>query len=287
MSGGMIESVSDTAFWIAHYRALETKRPDALFHDPLAARLAGERGQDIARAMPMPFMTAWVVVIRTCIIDDFIRLALAQGVDTVLNLGAGLDTRPYRMDLPESLLWIEADYPEVIDFKTERLSGETPRCRLERMKLDLTDLPQRRQLFESVGSRANRTLVLTEGVIPYFTVEEVSSLADNLKTLGHVFYWIVDYLSPAAVEFRQRHSMGHQNAPFKFKPKDWFGFFQEHGWRPREIRYFEEEANRLKRPIRLPLRLTLIFRLRLLLSSKERREAFKKLAGYVLLEPSA
>jgi O-methyltransferase involved in polyketide biosynthesis len=41
----LIENVSDTAFWIAHYRALETQRADALFHDLLAGLLAGERGK--------------------------------------------------------------------------------------------------------------------------------------------------------------------------------------------------------------------------------------------------
>ena len=81
---------------------------DALFRDPLAGVLAGDHGRLIAGTMPQPAMTTWAVVIRTCIIDDFIREAIAQGADTILNLGAGLDTRPYRMELPASLAWIEA-----------------------------------------------------------------------------------------------------------------------------------------------------------------------------------
>jgi O-methyltransferase involved in polyketide biosynthesis len=40
MADTLIENVSDTAFWIAHCRALESERPDALFHDPLAGLLA-------------------------------------------------------------------------------------------------------------------------------------------------------------------------------------------------------------------------------------------------------
>jgi O-methyltransferase involved in polyketide biosynthesis len=39
-----IASISDTARWVAIYRAMEFERPDALFHDPYARRLAGERG---------------------------------------------------------------------------------------------------------------------------------------------------------------------------------------------------------------------------------------------------
>lgn len=122
MADTLIENVSDTAFWIAHYRAVESARPDALFRDPLAALLAGEQGKKIARTMPMSFMTEWVVAIRTHIIDDYIRTAIAEGIDTVVNLGAGLDTRPYRMDLPEALQWIEVDYPRMIEFKERRLA---------------------------------------------------------------------------------------------------------------------------------------------------------------------
>ena len=88
--------------------------------------------------MPKAFMGAWSVVIRTVIIDNLINQALAEGVDTILNLGAGLDTRPYRMALPKTLRWVEVDYPHVIALKEERLAGEEPYCRLKRIKLDLT-----------------------------------------------------------------------------------------------------------------------------------------------------
>ena len=103
MTESPIRDVSDTAFWIAHHRAEESDRPDALFHDPLARRLAGERGQVIGRDLPAQRFVAWNVSVRTCIIDDFIREAIAQGVDMVLNLGAGLDARPWRMELPPTL----------------------------------------------------------------------------------------------------------------------------------------------------------------------------------------
>lgn len=288
MMEAVIENVSDTAFWIAHYRALETKRPDALFRDPLASVLAGDQGKKIARAMPAPFMTGWVVVIRTCIIDDYIRLALNQGVDAVLNLGAGLDTRPYRMDLPQSLLWFEADYPHVIEFKAKRLAGENPRCRLERVKLDLANGAERRQFLEAMNARATKILVLTEGVISYLSVEDVGSLADDLKAIGQVRYWITDYFSPQVVRFRRRWTRMQKrmrNAPFKFTPKDWFGFFQGHGWYLKKIRYLAEEGDRLGRPIQLPPLWRIIFKARAVLASKERGAAFRKFSGYVLLAP--
>ena len=95
-----INDVSDTAFWIAYHRALESARPDALFRDPFANRLAGERGRRISENMPSSRIVAWTVALRTRIIDDYIASALRSGIDTVLCLGAGLDARPYRMPLP-------------------------------------------------------------------------------------------------------------------------------------------------------------------------------------------
>jgi len=231
-------------------------------------------------------MTSWFIVIRTCIIDDYIRFAIAHGADTVLNLGAGLDTRPYRMDLPKSLVWVEADYPDVIEFKEERLLGEKPGCRLERVKLDLANLPERRQIFANINARAEKMFVLTEGVIPYLSVEDVASLADDLKTLDRACCWVVDYFSPRVLKYRHRMERKEmKNAPFKFKPEDWFGFFREHGWHCQEIRYLAEEADRLHRPIQLPLYAKVILGIRGLFASKDVRAAYKKFAGYAMLEP--
>lgn len=286
MAETLITDVLDTAFWIAHYRAAETKRADALFRDPLAGVLAGERGEKIARSMPMSFGTAWTVVLRTCIIDEFIRWAIAEGIDTVLNLGAGLDTRPYRMDLPESLLWIEADYARMIGYKEERLAHERPRCRLERVKVDLSDVGERRKMLAIVDARARKMAVLTEGVIPYLSEQEVASLADDLRALAHVSYWIAEYHAPETMKYLNRGRMARQmqNARFKFAPRDWFAFFREHGWRSKEIRYLMEEGARHKRGPEAPPLMRIVFAIRFLLSSPAQRKAWRKSSAYVLLE---
>jgi methyltransferase (TIGR00027 family) len=286
MSAPLIENVSDTAFWVAHHRAIEGERADALFRDPLAGVLAGDHGRLIAEAMPQPAMTTWAVVIRTCIIDDFIREAIAQGADTILNLGAGLDTRPYRMQLPASLTWIEADYPDMIAFKESRLAGETPHCELARVKLDLADASTRRQMLAGVNARARKMLVLTEGVIPYLSVEDVGSLADDLHSLDHVRWWVVDYISPQVVKYRRRQMAKRmQNAPFKFEPDDWTGFFENHGWLCKEIRYLAEETERLGRRLPLSLLAKSIMSIRQVFLQPERRESLRKFVGYALLEP--
>lgn len=282
-----IQDVSDTAFWVAHCRALESERPDALFRDPFAARLAGERGRKITQAMAVSRLVAWTMAIRTCIIDDILQAAIGRGVDTILNLGAGLDARPYRMQLPAALQWIEADYPRVVEYKEKALEGEVPRCRLERVKIDLADAKERRSLFGRVSAGAKQIFVLTEGVVPYLSLEETAGLAADLRALDRARYWLVDYFSPSAMKYRERRGMARQmqNAPFRFDPADWFGFFEEHGWRFREARYLAEEAERLGRPIPLPRLVKIATMLSAPFLPKERRAALKRFAGYVLLEP--
>lgn len=282
----LIGDVSDTAFWVAHYRGLEGERRDALFRDPLAARLAGERGRKIAHEIPGGSFTSWVVVIRTCMIDDFIRFAVADGVDTVLNLGAGLDTRPYRMELPASLTWIEADYAHVIAFKEERLAAERPRCTLIREKCDLADKAERERLLADAHARAGKMLVLTEGVVLYLSEAAAGELADDLRRLDRAAYWIVDYISELGAMHRPRAMKKRlANAPLQFQPADWFGFFEAHGWRCKEMRYFSEEAERLKRMPQLGLWARLRWIVRALFASKEQRAQLRKLAGYALMEP--
>jgi methyltransferase (TIGR00027 family) len=284
-----IRHVSDTAFMIAQHRALESARPDALFSDPLAARLAGSRGAEIVKKMKAGRMTGWTVAIRTRVIDAYITEAIARGVDTVVNLGAGLDTRPYRLPLPPTLTWIEVDYPDVIAFKEAQLQGQSPRCRLERVGLDLAHLPERQKLLSRIDAGARRIQVLTEGVVPYLDVEAAGSLADDLRALRHVESWIVDYIAPEVHAYRKRAGTDQQmrEAPFKFLPSDWGGFFAAHGWKIREARYLPIEGRQLGRPVPLPLPIRAVMKILGPFTPTARRQRFARFAGYMLMEPIA
>src|SRR5439155_18020971 len=99
----LVRNISDTALLAAIYRARETERPDPVFRDPFARRLAGERGDQIAKSMPFSERATWAWITRTYAYDEFIKQQVREGVDMVVNLAAGLDARPYRMDLPASL----------------------------------------------------------------------------------------------------------------------------------------------------------------------------------------
>jgi methyltransferase (TIGR00027 family) len=282
---GTINDVSDTAVWVAHFRALESDRPDALFKDPYAKALVGDRGSRIARNMGgMSKYTGWTLSIRTWVIDQFLQGAVKNGVDAVLNLGAGLDARPYRLDLPSSLNWVEVDYPHMIRHKEKILSAETPRCRLERVALDLGDREKRRLLFTRLSSQSKKILVLTEGVIPYLTEGQVAELAEDLKAFNEFQLWIVDYFAPQMYRYFQSRKRMKQlrNAPFRFFPPDWLGFFKTHGWKAKDIRYLAEESLKLGRAIPGPWWFFLVRPF----ISKKNQQVFLKMTGYILLERS-
>ena len=102
-------------------------------------------------------------------------------------------------------------------------------------------------------ARPPRSWCSPRASLPYLTETDVAELADDLKAAEKIRYWIVDYYSPEAIRYGEKmRARFMRNAPFRFTPQDWFGFFASHGWRPREVRYLFDEARRLGRPIPLP-----------------------------------
>jgi len=279
-----ITSVSDTARWVAMYRAMESERADALFRDPFARRLAGPAGEQILASMPQGRRWAWPMIVRTAVMDEIVmRLVKEQGVDTVLNLAAGLDARPYRLDLPSQLHWIDVDLEGILSYKEAALAGETPRCRVEFVRADMTDQAARRALFQRVGAGAKRGLVISEGLLVYLTPEDVTSLAQDLSAQPAFRWWLIDLGSPALLQFLSR-TWGNQlrsgNAPMRFAPEEGTAFFAPSGWREAEYRAILDEAVRLKRAPKMAW----LWRFLGLFASKQRREQFKRFSGIVLLE---
>ncbi len=279
----MIEHISDTAAWVAMYRALESERPDAIFNDPWARRLAGERGESIVETMPKARTWGWPMVVRTAIIDEMTEhLVWEERADLVINLAAGLDARPYRLRLPAELSWVEVDFPDVVAYKEGFLGGETPRCQLERVPLDLADREARRALLERLATGKRRALVISEGLLVYLEREAVEAFAADLRALPAVEWWMTDLASPEAMVWMQR-SWGKQvaagGAPFRFAPAEGTAFFAPLGWREETYRSMGEEAERLGRtPWWWP-----IGRFLGRLQSAKKREAMRRMSGVVLL----
>jgi methyltransferase (TIGR00027 family) len=257
----LIRDVSDTARWVAVFRARETSRPDAVFRDPHAARLAGERGAQIAAKMTFHDRHAWSFVTRTWLVDRLLMDSIRAGADTVVNLAAGLDTRPYRLDVPSHLHWIEVDFPRLLAYKSEVLRDERPRCALERVPLDLSDVTARRALFSRVGANRRSVVVVTEGLLIYLARDAVASLATDLSSQPAFHSWILDVASPPLLRMVQKHSspLADAKTPLQFAPEEGPAFFESHGWRVDRVESTLKAAARIRRLPSLMMRIVAAF----------------------------
>ncbi|NET31674.1 MAG: SAM-dependent methyltransferase [Cyanothece sp. SIO1E1] len=277
-----VQNVSDTAFLTALYRALESDRPDALFHDPYARKLAGVRGEQVFRQMPYPEKLAPGAIVRTCVLDELILRSVEQnGVEAVLNLGAGLDTRAYRLPLPKSLLWVEADMLNIIDYKTRILADHQPICTLQSVALDVTNAAARQDVLQHIGTHATQILVVTEGLIVYMQSEQVITLARDLWVQPQVVGWLTDLVSPLWLKVMGKvvntSEQATHTAQFQFAPEDGGNFFRELGWDTVEFRSVLEDGQQLQR-LELPEPLLALW------SSPEHREVLRQMCSVVLMQ---
>jgi methyltransferase (TIGR00027 family) len=279
-----ISHVSDTAHWVAVYRAMESERPDALFRDPYARRLAGRRGEAIVQAMPRGRQWDWPMIVRTAVMDEIVVRAIARdGVRTVVNLAAGLDARAYRLELPRSLRWIDVDLPAIQGYKRETLAGETPRCALEWVPADLADAGQRRDVLQRVAAGPAPALAITEGLLIYLEAEQVSALARDLHGCAPLAWWLTDIAGPRLLKLMERtwgRSVAAGGAPFRFAPEESTAFFGPAGWREVEFRSMWEESLRRKRSMPLAGFWNLVGKL----YPKKTRAEMRRMSGIALLE---
>jgi methyltransferase (TIGR00027 family) len=271
----MIKSISDTARWVALYRARESEREDALFHDPFARRLAGPEGEALVRRLETEMQGDWPVIVRTAVMDEIVLRLVASGVRRVLNLAAGLDTRPWRLPLPSDVRWIDADLPGILDHKLRVLTGEPLRCYYKPARVDLADAGQRGEFLGQLGAGTGETLVITEGLLGYLDSDLVATLARELHSMHGCRWWLTDLASPdllsmAAKQRLRRDSVN--DTMLRFAPDAASAWFAGHGWNEAEFHSTVHEGILLERtpdldefwehlpPARTPSRMERIWR---------------------------
>ncbi|MBT8162839.1 MULTISPECIES: SAM-dependent methyltransferase [Arthrobacter] len=171
-------STINTGRWIAAARALETARPDRLFNDPWAGLLAGESGKAALDAADYnPFLP-----VRTRYFDDRITAATRKDCQIVL-LGAGMDTRAFRLPLSASCTVFEIDYAEALTQKEALLRAELPVCERRCVPADLSG-PWTQALLKAGFDRRKPTIWVAEGLFFYLTGSVVESLLRDTASLS-------------------------------------------------------------------------------------------------------
>ena len=232
-----IAHVSDTALMTAACRAMETVDPLGLIRDPFAESLAGERGMAIANNLPGLERMRFGVCLRSRFLDELLLDTItAHGIATVLSVGAGLDTRPWRLDLPAQLRWIEVDFPDMLDYKDAIMAAAAPRCRRERLSADVNEASGRESVF-AVAAGDGPSLMITEGLLMYLPGATIEALAATASAS----HWVLDAASPemsSKVRMDQYESIQNVRAADCLDGLQILNALDRHGWKGlRSFRY--------------------------------------------------
>jgi methyltransferase (TIGR00027 family) len=116
-------------------RAVESRRADRLFEDPLAAALAGEEGFSPMEQWRLPGTPVQnpTIAPRTLFYDDVVAKAIGDGISQVVMLATGMDTRTFRLPLPAEVIVFGLGLPELLDQKQAILEQEHAEARCHRI----------------------------------------------------------------------------------------------------------------------------------------------------------
>jgi methyltransferase (TIGR00027 family) len=245
------EAVAATGLLVAAMRAEETARPDRLFTDPFAERLAGDEGRQLlAEAVAATGDSSAQIIIRTRYWDEALLRVNADGVAQVVLLAAGMDARSYRLPWRAGTAVYEVDQPSVIALKDERLAGAQPRCEHVAVGIDLTD--DWPEVLQSSGFDSSaRSVWLVEGLLQYLDESAVQSLftrVDALSASGSVLLYEsvgktlleAPFLKPT-LEFMEK-----LGAPWVFGTDSPADLVESRGWTA-EVTDVAEPGNRWNR----------------------------------------
>ncbi|WP_329343939.1 SAM-dependent methyltransferase [Streptomyces sp. NBC_00663] len=253
-----------TAVGVARVRALESEREDALFRDPLARAFAAAAG--LWPSSPSPgdeaarrrrLAVSFSIVIRTRFLDDLLWQAAASGVRQVVLLGAGMDSRAFRMEWPAGTRLFEVDTAAPLDFKASVLRQERAVARCERIPVavDLReDWPG--ALAAAGHDPAAPTVWIAEGLLIYLPQDAVDLLLARVGARSAVGSWMGLTLGSRGVIER----FGADAAPgsaaslwVSEMPDDPVAWLAGHGWEA-DSHTLRERAAAYGRPMSSPPR---------------------------------
>jgi methyltransferase (TIGR00027 family) len=186
----LLAAVGRTAVGVARVRALESARPDGLFDDPFAAAFAhaapsGPDTDDTPARRAWRASIAFHIIVRTRFYDDYLRAAVAAGARQVVLLGAGLDTRAFRLAWPAGVRLFEVDQSEVLRLKDQvlRERDAQPRCDRVTIAADLRT-GWSSALVDAGLKPSEPSAWLAEGLLVYLERDVVEHLVDDVTGLS-------------------------------------------------------------------------------------------------------
>ncbi|HEV7220894.1 MAG: SAM-dependent methyltransferase [Terriglobales bacterium] len=256
-----MQSVSQTARWVAAQRERESARSDRLFLDTLAGHLAGEEGRAALRISeqfnPRHKSTADYIATRTRFLDEFVIQGNKKGTRQVVIVAAGMDARAYRLPWQDGTALYEIDYPELLDLKERILKQQDKVSQCHRITLGTNLEGEWGDMLVGAGFQTDQaSLWLIEGLLYYLHEAPVDGILRQVTKLAAPGSQLAaDLVSQScltspwmkeALEAMKKNGMG-----WYFGSDDPSSLFARHGWEA-EIKNPNVEAAKYD-PERFPM----------------------------------
>lgn len=203
---------SVTAEGIAVVRAFESAKPftERVCYDPLARRFASPILYFLYQILAITGYTEWrgpgvqgYLVARTRYIDDYLKECLENGLEQLVILGAGYDSRAYRFDPLKQIRVFEVDHPATQKSKmtkVRQILGNEP-AHVIYVPVDFTREILAERLLESGYDPRLKTLFIWEGVVYYLNSEAVDkTLKFVVNHSGKNSSIILDYTYTSVID---------------------------------------------------------------------------------------
>jgi len=249
---------SRTAEYNAAFRAMESARPASqrVLHDPYSHSLLPPGLRLLRRLAAVPGvgqgLTTYVdrrwpgmrssVVARTRLIDDWLSDAVRDGIEQVVMLGAGLDTRAWRLPALARATVYEVDHPSTSQAKQSRLAtwdADLRRVRFVQVDFDRESFVDR--LVQAGFDDSQKAAVVWDGVTNYLQPEAVDAVMRWAGGLAPGSHFIFTYIDAAVLDGSTRfegadsvmRSLVRSGEPWTFglRPKDVADYLAERGLR--------------------------------------------------------
>ncbi len=204
-----LKDVPETMLISIRARYLETKETNGIINDPKSVEILDQIECDFSGDKEVSITSQIGTAIRTEILDELTVAFLEQNPNgTVINLGCGLDTRYYRLN-NDKVQWFDLDLPQSIALRRNFFS-ETDKFKF--IESSVLDFSWTEQI-----PKGKPTLFIAEGLLMYFTQEEVKSV---LKTIQKEFKnteIILEAMSPFIAKNSNKHAdVKHRDVSFKW-----------------------------------------------------------------------
>ena len=189
LNGAPLTAHAFTALPIAAARAVAHERSGATVDDPLARKLLLGAGGSKGERLLHDGANVEYMSLRKTLGDELVRqMYTSHGVRQVVSIGAGLDSRPFRLPL-DGVSYFEVDSQELFDMKEPLVSDlpmGAPGCtrRIVPGFLGAPGFDLGRELRAAGHDPSKPTVWLMEGLLPYLTRPQCSSLAKQLGSLS-------------------------------------------------------------------------------------------------------